>query len=52
MALTAFNNTSLYGGFIASDGQYRALALGVGENMGLLGGASFDITQSVAQVNN
>lgn len=52
MALTAFNNTSLYGGFIASDGQYRALALGVGENMGLLGAASFDITQSVAQVNN
>ncbi|EKE7553616.1 fimbria/pilus outer membrane usher protein [Salmonella enterica] len=48
----AFNNTSLYGGFIASDGQYRALALGVGENMGLLGAASFDITQSVAQVNN
>ncbi|ECG1391901.1 TPA_asm: fimbria/pilus outer membrane usher protein [Salmonella enterica subsp. houtenae serovar 45:g,z51:-] len=48
----AFNNTSLYGGFIASDGHYRALALGVGENMGVLGAASFDVTQSVAQVNN
>ena len=48
----AFNNTSLYGGFIASDGSYRALALGIGENMGVLGAASFDVTQSVAQVNN
>ncbi|HBC0155970.1 TPA: fimbria/pilus outer membrane usher protein [Salmonella enterica subsp. indica] len=48
----AFNNTSLYGGFIASDGRYRSLALGIGENMGVLGAASFDVTQSVAQVNN
>lgn len=48
----AFNNTSLYGGFIVSDGNYRALALGVGENMGVLGAASFDITQSVALLNN
>ncbi len=48
----AFNNTSLYGGFIASDGSYRSLALGIGENMGVLGAASFDVTQSVAQVKN
>lgn len=48
----AFNNTSLYGGFIASDGHYRALALGLGENMGIFGAASFDVTQSVAQIQN
>ncbi|EDW6066286.1 fimbria/pilus outer membrane usher protein [Salmonella enterica subsp. enterica serovar Oslo] len=52
MTWGAFNNTSLYGGFIASDGSYRSLALGVGENMGILGAASFDVTQSVAQVKN
>lgn len=52
MTWGAFNNTSLYGGFIASDGSYRSLALGVGENMGILGAASFDVTQSVAQLKN
>lgn len=52
MTWGAFNNTSLYGGFIASDGSYRSLALGMGENMGILGAASFDVTQSVAQVKN
>ncbi|HHA3413208.1 TPA: fimbria/pilus outer membrane usher protein [Salmonella enterica subsp. enterica serovar Muenchen] len=48
----AFNNTSFYGGFIASDSSYHSLALGIGENMGGLGAASFDVTQSVAQVKN
>lgn len=52
MTWGAFNNTSLYGGFIVSDGSYHALAWGLGENMGMLGAASFDITQSVAQVRN
>lgn len=52
MTWGAFNNTSLHGGFIASDGSYRSLALGMGENMGILGAASFDVTQSVAQVKN
>ncbi|EJA8585528.1 fimbria/pilus outer membrane usher protein, partial [Salmonella enterica] len=33
----AFNNTSLYGGLIASTGDYRSAALGIGQNMGLLG---------------
>lgn len=52
MTWGAFNDTSLYGGFIASNGSYRALALGIGENLGVLGAASFDVTQSVAQVSN
>lgn len=52
MTWGAFNNTSLYGGFIASDGDYRALALGIGENMGVFGAASFDVTQSVAKIQN
>lgn len=52
MTWGAFNDTSLYGGFIANNGSYRALALGIGENLGVLGAASFDVTQSVAQVSN
>lgn len=52
MTWGAFNDTSLYGGFIVSDGNYRALALGVGENMGRLGAASFDVTQSTTQLRN
>jgi len=48
----AFNDTSLYGGLIATGGAYQALALGVGQNMGMLGAASFDVTRSSAQVRN
>ncbi len=42
----AFNSTSLYGGAIASTGDYQSLALGVGQNMGILGAVSADITRS------
>lgn len=42
----AFNSTSLYGGVIASTGDYQSLALGVGQNMGILGAVSADITRS------
>ncbi|ESG70843.1 fimbria/pilus outer membrane usher protein, partial [Salmonella enterica] len=42
----AFNNTSLYGGAIASTGDYQALALGAGQNMGLLGAIAADVTRS------
>lgn len=45
-----FNNTSLYGGVIASTGDYRSVALGVGQNMGLLGAISADITRSDARL--
>ncbi|WP_272517462.1 MULTISPECIES: fimbrial outer membrane usher protein StdB [unclassified Providencia] len=41
-----FNNTSLYGGFIASTGNYQASALGIGQNMGILGAISADVTHS------
>lgn len=46
----AFNNTSLYGGVIATDGNYQALALGAGVNMGLLGAVSADVTRSDARL--
>ncbi|EDC5010775.1 fimbrial outer membrane usher protein StdB [Salmonella enterica subsp. enterica serovar Newport] len=46
----AFNNTSLYGGVIASTGDYQALALGAAQNMGILGAISADVTRSEAQL--
>ncbi|EFP3681041.1 fimbria/pilus outer membrane usher protein [Salmonella enterica] len=46
----AFNNTSLYGGIIASTGDYQALALGIGQNMGLPGAVSADVTRSDARL--
>ncbi|EMB8651065.1 fimbrial outer membrane usher protein StdB [Salmonella enterica] len=46
----AFNNTSLYGGVIASTGDYQSVALGVGQNMGLLGALSVDVTRAEAQI--
>ncbi|EEJ5313279.1 fimbrial outer membrane usher protein StdB [Salmonella enterica] len=46
----AFNNTSLYGGVIASTGDYRSAALGVAENLGLLGALSADVTRSDARL--
>lgn len=48
----AFNDTSVYGGTIATDGDYSAVALGVGQNMGILGAASFDVTRSDARIQN
>ncbi|EBU1141749.1 fimbria/pilus outer membrane usher protein, partial [Salmonella enterica] len=45
-----FNNTSLYGGLIASTGDYRSAALGIGQNMGLLGALSADATRSDARL--
>lgn len=46
----AFNDTSLYGGIIATEGDYNAVALGLGQNMGMFGAASFDITRSDARI--
>ncbi|EBV8365750.1 fimbrial outer membrane usher protein StdB [Salmonella enterica] len=46
----AFNNTSLYGGVIASTGDYQSVALGAAQNMGLLGAVSADVTRSDAQL--
>lgn len=46
----AFNNTSLYGGVIASNGDYQSVAIGVGQNMGFLGAVSADITRSDARL--
>ncbi len=48
--LGAFNNTSLYGGLIASTGDYQSAALGIGQNMGLLGALSADVTRSDARL--
>ncbi|EEO7318166.1 fimbria/pilus outer membrane usher protein, partial [Salmonella enterica subsp. enterica] len=46
----AFNNTSLYGGLIASTGDYQSVALGAAQNMGLFGAVSVDVTRSDAQL--
>ncbi|MGU6965753.1 fimbrial outer membrane usher protein StdB [Salmonella enterica subsp. enterica serovar Poona] len=46
----AFNNTSLYGGVIASTGDYRSAALGIAENLGILGALSADVTRSDARL--
>lgn len=46
----AFNNTSLYGGVIASTGDYQAMALGVAQNMGILGAISADVTRSQSRL--
>ncbi|EDK1374885.1 fimbrial biogenesis outer membrane usher protein [Salmonella enterica subsp. enterica] len=46
----AFSNTSLYGGMIASTGDYQSLALGAAQNMGILGAVSVDVTRSDAQL--
>ncbi|HDC2548610.1 TPA: fimbrial outer membrane usher protein StdB [Salmonella enterica] len=46
----AFNNTSLYGGVIASTGDYQSVALGVAQNMGLFGAVSADVTRSDARL--
>ncbi|CUI30345.1 Outer membrane usher protein papC precursor [Achromobacter sp. 2789STDY5608621] len=46
----AFNDTSLYGGLIATNGNYHALALGAGQNLGVLGALSADVTRSDAKL--
>ncbi|ECG5644756.1 fimbrial outer membrane usher protein StdB [Salmonella enterica subsp. enterica serovar Poona] len=46
----AFNNTSLYGGVIASTGDYQSVALGVGQNMGTPGALSVDVTRAEALI--
>ncbi|EAA7390852.1 fimbrial outer membrane usher protein StdB [Salmonella enterica subsp. enterica] len=48
----AFNNTSLYGGVIASIGDYQSVALGAAQNMGLLGAISVDVTRSDARLSS
>lgn len=46
----AFNNTSLYGGLIITNDNYRALALGAGQNLGRWGALSADVTRSDARL--
>ncbi|EBW5005037.1 fimbrial biogenesis outer membrane usher protein, partial [Salmonella enterica subsp. enterica serovar Java] len=46
----ALNNTSLYGGIIASAQHYQSVALGAGQNMGELGALSVDVTRSDARL--
>lgn len=44
-----FNNTSVFGGIVATAGnKYKAINLGIGQNIGFLGAFSVDITQSYA----
>lgn len=42
------NNLSLYGGVIATNGDYQAQALGLGQNLQDFGAISFDVTRSSA----
>ncbi|WP_265512225.1 fimbria/pilus outer membrane usher protein, partial [Providencia heimbachae] len=45
------NNTSLFGGLVATSGnKYRAINVGIGQNLGFLGAFSVDITQSYADI--
>ena len=51
MSWGAFNDTSIYGGLIATSGNnYNALALGVGQNLHDYGAISFDVTRSDADL--
>ena len=51
MTYGLFNDTSLYGGVIATEkNDYNALALGIGQNLHTLGAISFDTTRSDAQL--
>ncbi|WP_279538515.1 fimbria/pilus outer membrane usher protein, partial [Providencia rettgeri] len=44
-----FNHTSVFGGIVATSGnKYKAINLGIGQNIGFLGAFSVDITQSYA----
>ncbi|MEX6183249.1 fimbria/pilus outer membrane usher protein [Providencia hangzhouensis] len=44
-----FNHTSVFGGIVATSGnKYKAINLGIGQNIGILGAFSVDITQSYA----
>ena len=43
------SNTSLYGGVLNSGSDYRALAMGIGQNLDVLGALSFDVTQATSQ---
>ncbi|MEQ5233790.1 fimbria/pilus outer membrane usher protein [Providencia rettgeri] len=50
-SIGVLNNTSVFGGLVAtSNNQYRAINLGVGQNLGFLGALSIDVTQSYADV--
>ncbi|MGO2336956.1 fimbria/pilus outer membrane usher protein [Providencia sp.] len=50
-SLGVFNNTSLFGGLVATQGnKYQAINVGIGQNLGFLGALSVDITQSYADV--
>lgn len=44
------NNSSLYGGVIATNGDYQAQALGIGQNLQSFGAASVDVTRSAANL--
>ncbi|MCL0004156.1 fimbrial biogenesis outer membrane usher protein [Providencia rettgeri] len=50
-SIGVLNNTSVFGGLVAtSNNQYRAINLGVGQNLGFLGALSIDVTQSYVDV--
>lgn len=43
------SQTSLYGGTLADGDRYRSFALGLGQNLSVLGAISFDVTQATSQ---
>ncbi|HDS9358207.1 TPA: fimbrial biogenesis outer membrane usher protein [Enterobacter chengduensis] len=43
------SQTSLYGGTLADSDRYRSFALGLGQNLSVLGAISFDVTQATSQ---
>lgn len=47
-----FNNMSLYGGLISTNGDYQAQALGLGQNLQSFGAISLDVTRSAASIPN
>lgn len=46
------NNTSLYGGLIATSQDYHAATLGIGQDFHSIGAISLDVTRSQAQLPN
>ncbi|RVR37495.1 fimbrial biogenesis outer membrane usher protein [Klebsiella pneumoniae] len=46
----AFNNTSLYGGFIATNQNYQAATAGIGQDLHLLGALSMDVTRAQSKL--
>ena len=46
------SRTSLYGGLLGDGDRYRSVAVGIGQNLDVLGAVSFDVTQAESAPSN